>query len=216
MKRLLRNLLPAGLALFLLLPAESGIAAVPATLLVWGDSLSAGYGLDANTGWVHLLEQRLQTQAGNWKVVNGSVSGETSAGGLARLPEALQHYRPQLILIELGANDGLRGQSLAAMRGNLERMIDDSLTAGARPLLLEMRIPPNYGADYTGRFTQVFDDVAAARKIPLVPFFLAPVAGDRNRWFQDDGLHPNAQAQPLLLDAVWPTLAPQLKPAVHP
>jgi acyl-CoA thioesterase-1 len=180
------------------------------SILVWGDSISAGLGLDADAGWVHLLEQRLQKQGGGYTVVNASVSGETTGGGLARLPAALDKLHPAIVLIELGGNDGLRAQSLPAMRANLEKMIDLSRAAGAQPVLFEMRIPSNYGPVYTDRFTQVFGAVAEARKAPMVPFFLAAIAVDPGHWFQDDGIHPNAAAQPQLLDAVWPTLAPLL------
>lgn len=186
------------------------------TILVWGDSISAGFGLDADTGWVHLLEQRLQSQGSTYNVVNASVSGETTAGGLSRLPAALDKVHPDIVLIELGGNDGLRAQSLEAMRANLDKMLDLSAAARARPVLFEMYIPPNYGPVYAGRFTKVFDELAQQRKVPLVPFFLASLVGERDRWFQDDGIHPNAQAQPQLLEAVWPTLAPLLQHATHP
>lgn len=182
------------------------------TILVWGDSISAGLGLDADAGWVHLLERRLQSQGSGYAVVNASVSGETTAGGLSRLPAALDRFHPAIVLIELGGNDGLRGQPLDAMRTNLEKMIALCRGSKARPVLFEMRIPSNYGPAYSDRFAQVFGAVAAAQKVPLVPFFLAAIATDRARWFQDDGIHPNAQAQPQLLDAVWPTLAPLLHP----
>ncbi|MCX7070749.1 MAG: arylesterase [Gammaproteobacteria bacterium] len=185
------------------------------TILVWGDSLSAGYGVDSQRGWVRLLEQKLGTQADaslrGWTVVNGSVSGETTAGGLSRLPAALARHRPALVLIELGGNDGLRGLSLKAMRANLETMIVLARKAGATPLLFEMRIPSNYGQLMTERFQKAFAEVAEATRTPLVPFFLAPVADDRPKWFQDDGIHPNTAAQPLLLDAVWPQLVPVLR-----
>lgn len=185
------------------------------TLLVFGDSLSAGYGLDAGSGWVSLLERRLETQAPGWKVVNASVSGETTAGGLSRLPATLDRVKPALVLIELGGNDALRGGKLDAMRDNLGHMVDLARKAGATPVVFEMRIPENYGPIYTRDFYTSFGTVAKAKRVPLVPFFLAAVATDRPRWFQDDGIHPNAGAQPQMLDAVWPTLAPLLgaKPA---
>lgn len=180
------------------------------TILVWGDSLSAGYGLDANAGWVHLLEQRLQTQGERYTVVNGSVSGETTAGGLARLPAALARDKPDWVLVELGGNDGLRGLPLSEMRDNLAKMIRLARGAGAKPVIFEMRLPTNFGPIINSRFRAVFSDVAKAENAPLVPFFLETVAGDVPRWFQDDGIHPNAQAQPKLLDAVWATFAPLL------
>jgi acyl-CoA thioesterase-1 len=149
-------------------------------------------------------------------VVNASVSGETSAGGLSRLPAALDKFHPAIVLIELGGNDGLRAEPLDAMRTNLDRMIELSAAARAQPVLFEMYIPRNYGPAYADRFTQVYDQLAQQRKVPLVPFFLAALVSDRDRWFQDDGIHPNAQAQPQLLEAVWPTLAPLLRHPLHP
>ncbi len=190
----------------------SGVATAAPTILVFGDSLSAGYGLDANAGWVSLLERRLQTQGIDARVVNASVSGETTAGGLARLPAALEREHPAIVLIELGGNDGLRGQPLTAMRANLEKMVELAAAAHARPLLFEMRLPANYGPDYTRDFQQSFATVARSEKVTMVPFFLAAIATAPDRWFQDDGIHPNAAAQPQMLDAVWPTLAPLLGP----
>jgi acyl-CoA thioesterase-1 len=202
--------------LFSLLSAGAAAAAPGHTILVFGDSLSAGYGLDNGSGWVHLLALRVQTQAPDYAVVNASVSGETSAGGLARLPAALDGYHPDLVLIELGGNDGLRALPIAQMSANLARMIELSRGAHALPLLFEMRIPQNYGPAYGTQFQQAFGEVARREQATLVPFFLSAVATDPGRWFQDDGIHPNAQAQPQLLDAVWPTLAPLLKAGLHP
>jgi acyl-CoA thioesterase-1 len=199
-------LLLGGLAV---LPVRAAPAAP--TILVYGDSISAGYGLDNGAGWVPLLQQKLQMQGPAYAVVNASVSGETTAGGLARLPAALDRSHPALVLIELGANDGLRGQPLDAMHANLAAMIDLIRAAHARALLFEMRIPTNYGPLYGNRFTQVFGDVAKQKQVPLVPFFLSAIATDRDRWFQEDGIHPNAQAQPLMLNAVWGVLAPLLR-----
>ncbi|HWY24862.1 MAG TPA: arylesterase [Nevskia sp.] len=195
---------------------SAGAGAADKTILVWGDSISAGYGLDADTGWVHLLERRLQSQGKGYTVVNASVSGETTAGGLSRLPAALDRFKPDLVLLELGGNDGLRALPLDAMRANLDKMVELSRAAKARPVLFEMYIPRNYGPVYTERFTKVFDQLAQERKVPIVPFFLAPLVSAPDQWFQDDALHPNARAQPLLLDAAWPTLEPLLKPATHP
>jgi acyl-CoA thioesterase-1 len=202
--------LPA-LLLAVLLEAASFAAAADQTILVFGDSLSAGYGLDADAGWVHLLDQKLQSQGAGYSVVNASVSGETSAGGLSRLPAALAQYHPAIVFLELGGNDGLRAQSLTAMRGNLDKMIGLCRATKAQPLLFEMKIPANYGPAYTAKFTQVYDDLAHDDKLTMVPFFLASVASDLDRWFQEDGIHPNAAAQPKLLDAVWPTLEPLLE-----
>ena len=211
------------LSLLWLLPA---CAEAARTILVFGDSISAGYGLDAGTGWVALLSQRLKTLGAPYEVINASVSGETTAGGISRLGDALKLYKPAVVLLELGANDGLRGQPPTVMQGNLETMIDMARAGGAQPLLFEMRMPNNYGPAYTQRFDQSFHNAAAARKIPLVPFFLGAVAADADHWFQDDGIHPNAAAQPQLLDAVWGSLAPAIglagknvaasKPPPHP
>lgn len=197
--------------------AGTGALQAAQTILVWGDSLSAGYGVDSRRGWVRLLEQKLGTQADaslrGWKVVNGSVSGETTAGGLARLPAALRRHQPDVVLIELGGNDGLRGLNLKAMRDNLEKMVALSRAAGATPVIFEMRIPANYGPVITGRFQKAFSEVADSTRTPMVPFFLATIATDRQKWFQDDGIHPGNAAQPLMLDAVWPHLLPVLKAA---
>jgi acyl-CoA thioesterase I len=186
------------------------------TILVWGDSISAGYGLDSGAGWVHLLEQRLQTQGRGYTVVNASVSGETTAGGLSRLPAALDKFKPDLVLLELGGNDGLRALPLDQMHANLDKMIELTRAAKARPVLFEMYIPRNYGPVYAEHFTKVFDQVAQDKQVPMVPFFLGKLVAEPDKWFQDDALHPNAQAQPLLLDAAWPTLDPLLKKTAHP
>jgi acyl-CoA thioesterase-1 len=196
----MKTIIPVRFLLLLCAVLFSAAAgAADKTILVWGDSISAGFGLDADTGWVHLLEQRLQSQGSAYNVVNAS-----------------DKVHPDIVLIELGGNDGLRAQSLEAMRANLDKMLDLSAAARARPVLFEMYIPPNYGPVYAGRFTKVFDELAQQHKVPLVPFFLASLVGERDRWFQDDGIHPNAQAQPQLLEAVWPTLAPLLQHATHP
>ena len=179
-------------------------------ILVLGDSLSAGYGISAEQGWVSLLAQKLKDQGLPHRVVNASISGDTSAGGVSRLSAALLKHRPSLVLIELGANDGLRAQPVAEMQRNLKQLIAMSRVAKAQPVLFEMRIPSNYGAAYTESFTKAFGTVATAEKVPLIPFFLLPIATDRKQ-FQDDGIHPNAAAQPKLLDAVWPTLEPLLR-----
>ncbi|MGQ0620335.1 MAG: arylesterase [Panacagrimonas sp.] len=195
-----------------LLPAMLAAKAPAPVVLVLGDSLSAGYGLDAGDGWVHLLEQKLKSQGLPYAVVNASVSGETTAGGLARLPALLERHRPSLVLVELGGNDGLRALPLKSMRSNLERIVDTAARAGATAVLFEMRIPENYGAAYTEAFTRTFAEVSRTRKVPLVPFLLSGIAADRKRWFLDDGIHPNASAQPKVLDAAWPSLEPLLKP----
>ncbi len=178
-------------------------AAGPFRILVFGDSLSAAYGMNRESGWVALLRERLAER--NVAVVNRSVSGETTAGGLQRLPAALEEIGPDLVVIELGANDGLRGQDTDVMRDNLSRMIDAARSHGAAVLLLGMRLPPNYGPDYTADFENAYAELAAAKDVALEPFFLATVAEDWDL-MQADGIHPNAEAQPLILDHVWPSV----------
>ena len=179
------------------------------TLMVYGDSLSAAYGLDINDGWVYLLEQRLKTNHPRWRVVNLSISGETTAGGLSRFPESIEQYRPELILLQLGANDGLRGTSLVSMKNNLEQMIVQAKNENIEVIMFEMMIPPNYGTIYTQRFTQTFHDLGEAHQVPVVPFFLDGVAGNV-QLNQEDGIHPTAGAQPRLLNNVWPHLEVKL------
>ena len=178
-------------------------------ILVLGDSLSAAHGIDPDAGWVTLLQQRLRQRGYPHTVVNASISGDTTAGGLTRLPAALQRNRPAILILELGANDGLRGLSLSQARDNLARMIDLAREAGARVLLVGMLIPPNFGPAYTEKFQDMYRQLAQQKQLPLVPFFLDGVAGDRSL-MQDDGLHPRAAAQPRLLDNLWPQLQPLL------
>ena len=178
-------------------------------ILVLGDSLSAGYGIPAEQGWVNLLQRRLTERGFPHQVINASISGDTTSGGLSRLPTALERHRPALVILELGANDGLRGQPPMAMATNLGRMIELSRQAGARVVLAEMRIPPNYGPLYTQKFQATFGELAQRHQIPLVPFLLDGVAGNP-ALIQDDGLHPRAEAQPRILDNVWPALEPLL------
>ncbi len=178
-------------------------------VLVMGDSLSAAFGIPLQQGWVNLLSQRLQKEGSRTRVVNASISGETTQGGVTRLPAELARSRPSVVIIELGANDGLRGQSLDAMRDNLRRMIRMSKDAGAKVLVLGMRIPPNYGPQYGESFHHAFDQVAGEARVPVVRFFLEKVAL-RPELIQADGLHPTAEAQPLLEETVWPALRPLL------
>lgn len=178
-------------------------------VLVFGDSLSAAHGIARDDGWVALLRELLAAGDTPVAVNNASVSGETTAGGLARLPAALTRTQPEVVVLELGANDGLRALPIADMQANLASMIEASREANARVLLLGMRIPSNYGKDYGDRFHAAFEALADRYELAYVPFFLAPIASDRDN-FQDDGLHPNAQAQPALLDHVWQQLAPLL------
>ncbi|MCM5569075.1 arylesterase [Burkholderiaceae bacterium FT117] len=190
----------------------AGNGAALRTLLVLGDSLSAEYGLARGTGWVALLEKRLAERAPGWNVVNASISGETTAGGATRISSLLEKHEPAAVVVELGGNDALRGLDLNATRRNLERMVGASQKAGAKVLLLGMQVPPNYGKAYTDAFAQIFVDVAKAHRTPLVPFFLEGVADDM-ALFQPDRIHPNGQAQPRMLENVWPALEPLLRAA---
>ncbi len=190
--------------------ALQNAAAADRTILVFGDSLSAAYGLRAEQGWVALLEKRLQTQGYGYNVVNASVSGETTSGGLQRLPRALELHKPQIVILELGANDALRGLPLSSAKDNLSKMVELGVKAGARVLLVGMRMPPNYGPKYTTDFVQMYADLSARFHAPLVPFLLESVALDSSR-MQEDGLHPNALGEPIVLDTLWPQLVPLLK-----
>ncbi|WP_339826783.1 arylesterase [uncultured Arenimonas sp.] len=190
------------------------LAALPAlaaerTVLVMGDSLSAAYGLAPEQGWVALLADRLRRESPGWKVANASISGETTAGGASRIAGELKRHQPDVVVSELGANDGLRGLDLAQTRANLERMVTAAKAAGAQVLLLGMRIPPNYGPDYTQGFERNYAALAEEHEVALLPFLLEPIAMDRDA-FQADNLHPVADAQPKLRDHVWPALAPLL------
>lgn len=195
------------LALFAAAPL---VIAEPPVILVLGDSLSAGYGFDIREGWVALLQQRLQKQGYLHRVVNASVSGDTTAGGNARLPAALRRHRPQIVVLELGGNDGLRGLSLAQTRGHLAAMIRNAQAAGARVMLVGIQLPSNYGPDYTRKFRAIYDELAREHKLTLLPFLLEGVALTPGL-MQADGIHPRAAAQPRLVDNVWPRLLPLLQ-----
>jgi len=186
------------------------MAAGKPVILVLGDSLSAGYGIPVDQGWVARLQQRLDAEGYGYTVVNASVSGETTAGGLERLPRALAKHAPAVVIIELGGNDGLRGLPVAELRANLEALVAASRKAGAKALLAAIRMPPNYGPQYTEKFYAVYEQLAREQKVPWVPFFLEGVAL-REDLFQDDGIHPDLEAQPILLDNVWPVLEPLLE-----
>ena len=197
--------------LFTLIMLLFAAPAWPTTVLVVGDSISAAYGLAEKDGWVQLAEDQLQPLAGNEiDFVNASISGDTTSGGLARLPEALERFNPDLVVIELGGNDGLRGYSLKEMRENLTTMVEASEAMGAEVLLLGMQIPTNYGVAYTRRFAAIFQKVADTTGAALVPFMLEPIANNRD-YFQSDGIHPSADAQPLLVDHVLPLITQILK-----
>lgn len=188
--------------------ALSARAAEPPLILVVGDSMSAEYGIARGSGWVALLEQRLAAEKVAARVVNASVSGDTTAGGRSRLPALLKNHPPAVVVIELGGNDALRGLSLEMTAANLTAMTQAAQQAGARVLLVGMQVPPNYGADYGRRFEALFGQVAQAEKAALVPFLLKGVADgdDPTALFQSDRIHPLAKAHPIILDNVWPTL----------
>ena len=184
-----------------------GIAAAQQSILVFGDSLSAAYGIPREAGWVNLLQQELQRSHPQYQVVNTSISGETAAGGRQRIAAALRQHRPAIIILELGTNDGLRGTPIADIEANLAALIQQSRKAGARVLLLGMQLPPNYGSDYTARFKALYPKLAQRYHVALVPFFLEGVAPEQ---FQADNLHPTAQAQPRILQNVMQQLKPLL------
>lgn len=199
----------------LLLFSSTTLFASERTILVYGDSLSAGFGIGVEQSWPALLGQRLKQNGSNgstnnqWTVVNASISGETTAGGRSRLDAALKQFQPAIVILALGANDGLRGLPVQAMSDNLAAMIAAAKKQKARVLLVGMRLPPNYGPDYTRDFEAAFSRLAKREKLPLLPFLLEPIAGDHNA-FQNDNLHPLASAQPKLLDHVWGPLKPML------
>jgi acyl-CoA thioesterase I len=178
-------------------------------ILVFGDSLSAGFGIAVTQSWPALLGQRLQSNGSALRVVNASISGETTAGGRARLGAALAQFKPRIVILALGANDGLRGLPVAAMKNNLAAMVALAKQHRARVLLVGMNLPPNYGQQYTDQFNAAFRDLARREKIALLPFLLEPIALDRDA-FQADGLHPTAAVQPKILDHVWTALKPLL------
>ena len=172
------------------------------TILIMGDSLSAEYGITRGTGWVELLNKRFKKEQKNIKIINASISGETTSGGLIRLNDLLKNHQPQIVIIELGANDGLRGLQIQAAEKNLKQMILESRKNGAKVLLLGIKIPPNYGQDYTQRFSNMYGKLARSEDTALVPFFLDKVA-DKVELFQADHIHPNEKAQSILFENVW-------------
>lgn len=199
----MRSFLRALGAAFLFVAAN---AAWAGNLMVFGDSLSAAYGLSPSQGWPALLGERLAKSAPSWRVVNASVSGETTAGGLRRLPEDLKRHKPGIVIIALGANDALRGQPIAAARENLERMVRLVKQARAVPVLVGLMVPPNYGIEYAAQFRDMYRDIARRTGVALVPFLLEGVA-EKRELFQSDQLHPTAEAQPRILDNVWPVVS---------
>jgi len=200
----------AALGVSLSLAATANAYSAPKTVLVVGDSLSAEYGIARGAGWVALLEQKMKVEKIDARVVNASISGETTSGGKARLPALLGQHKPDLVVIELGANDGLRGLPVPSAEANLRAMIAAAQAQKARVLLVGMRMPPNYGRAYTERFFGMFKTVATSTKSPLVPFMLEGVA-DKPALFQQDRLHPTAQAHPIILNNIWPTFEKMVK-----
>ena len=194
-------------SLFCLLMSFYSWAQTSPVILVLGDSLSAEYGLARGTGWVHLLEQRLEKDKSSWTVFNASISGETSSGGMSRLPSLLTQEQPGIVMIELGANDALRGLPIAQTETNLRRMIQMSKKSGARVLLFGIQIPTNYGQSYTTQFKKLYQQLANEEQIELLPFFLEGVA-TKPELFQADRLHPNVKAQSILFKNVWVSMAP--------
>jgi acyl-CoA thioesterase-1 len=194
--------------LIAVLLAYCGTALAAPGILVLGDSLSAAYGIPRSSGWVALLGERLRQRHADYTVVNASVSGETTAGGAARAGAALAASKPDIVILALGANDGLRGLPVAQMKNNLAAIIHAAKQSGARVLLIGMRMPPNYGLQYTEAYRRAFEEVARAQEVPLAPYLLAGV--DRRELFQADNLHPTAEAQPRILENVWRRLAPLL------
>jgi len=190
--------------LFAVLLAFSGTVAAR-TILVFGDSLSAAYGIPENSGWVALLGERLKQRKSDYTVVNASISGETSAGGAARIGKALASAKPSIVIVELGANDGLRGLPVTEMKKNLTAIVQASKREGARVVLVGMQLPPNYGVPYVNQFKKVFADVAFEERAAFVPFLLEGL--DQREQFQSDNLHPTAPAQPILLENVWRKVA---------
>lgn len=180
------------------------------TILVFGDSLSAGYGIAAGADWVSLLNQRLRQTGHNYQIINASISGETTRGGLQRIGPSLATHRPAIIILELGANDGLRGLPLEAARGNLDAIIRAARKERMQTLLVGMRLPPNYGKIYGEQFQDMYAELARKHRLPLVPFLLEGIA-DKPELFQPDGLHPIAAAQPVLMENVWKQLQPLLQ-----
>jgi len=180
-------------------------SAYAATIVVFGDSISAAYGIEVNKGWVAKLQQKLKQEKKSYQVINASVSGETTSGGLARLPQVLSQYQPKILILELGGNDGLRGQPPKLMQQNLQKMIQQAKTQKVKVVLLGMKIPPNYGKAYNQAFEKVFVDVAKAEQVSLVPFFLEGVGG-HDDLMQADGIHPNEKGQDRLLQNMWPIM----------
>jgi acyl-CoA thioesterase I len=201
------------MALILGVASSIAFAAAPQKILIIGDSLSAEYGIPRGAGWVTLLSQKLKAEGNSAEVINAAISGETTSGGLSRLPALLSQHKPTIVVIELGGNDALRGMSMTQTEKNFSQILNLSKSAGAKALLLGMQVPPNFGAAYGKEFSSVFERVAKQHKVSFVPFFLKGVADTPNSraLFQADGIHPTAAAQPTMLANVWPALSKLLK-----
>lgn len=209
-KRLVVSQLVVGLSCLSIFAWSSTAVAETPVILVYGDSLSAAYGIPQQQGWAALLQNKLKDQRYNYQVINASISGETTSGGLSRLNAKLVETKPAIVILGLGGNDGLRGLPIKEMNNNLDAMIQLSKKSGAKVLLLGMKIPPNYGPSYTSAFSQTFLQLSKAYETALVPFMLENVAGKQNL-ILDDGLHPNVLGQPIILDNLWETLKTLLK-----
>ncbi|MEN9759352.1 MAG: Arylesterase, partial [Pseudomonadota bacterium] len=208
----MKFLIQIAVVLTALLSAHSAKANPNApVILVFGDSLSAEYGIARGSGWVTLLSDRLRREGFPHRVINASISGETTAGGLSRLGTTLKKQQPQFFLLALGANDGLRGLPVAQTRKNIESMLTLAANAGAQSMVIGIRMPPNYGPEYTRAFDRLFEDIALRRSLPVVPFLLEGIA-ENPSYFQADAIHPNEKAQPRILNNVWPTLSKLLQP----
>lgn len=218
LRRVLRPIASAGskikrslVILSVLIGGQHALAAdAQHTLLVLGDSISAAYGMDLEQGWVTLMDRRLAAERSGWQVVNASISGDTTDGGLRRLPQLLESHQPAMVLIELGGNDGLRGFPIQRMRDNLSAMVQQAQARGAQVALLSMAIPPNFGKRYTDLFTASFEHIAESTGATLVPFILDGIATD-SQLMQADGIHPTAAAQPMIVDNVYPWLEPLIE-----
>ena len=193
------------LSVLLLLASTLGVASTPQKVMVLGDSLSAGYGIDVSQGWVSLLQQRLLEKGYGHRVINASISGNTTGDGLGRLPRLLKEHQPDVVIVALGGNDGLRGYPVKIMQGNLKQIVQKARTSGARVMLTRMEIPPNYGKRYTDQFRNSFSKVAEDEKVTLLPFLLNDVAVHAEL-MQQDGIHPVERAQPAILENLWPAL----------
>ena len=201
--------------LILFLLCSGTVNAGAQTILLVGDSLSAAYGMPADAGWVALLQRRLESEQYPYQLVNASISGDTSASARARLPDALDRHRPDIVILQIGGNDGLRGLSLTELKQNLADMIERVTVRGGRCLLLGVHLPPNYGSRYTGKFHNIFHELAGETGAAIVPSLVDGI-GTRSEFMQPDGIHPNREAQPVIAERVWAKLQPMLESRAAP